>query len=295
MSHSYRLIIFLCLLCTSTAHAMGFFLDALYWRATETVDWVLINDLSTPNQNITYGTINFQYEPGFRIGVDYNANWYNKFYYTNYYTKSSSSASGNLVSTFLGGKLATSDFYNSGQINFSINFNTLDWDLGKNFYLSDMFMLRPQLGLRGGCINQKIVTQFQGSTSVIETVKSKFTGLGPKIGIAGELDFYKNYNYRLSLAADFTTSYLWGNWDISDELTDNHSETFNINIGSRNFGAFTAQALVGVAMTHKNLSVKFGYEIYDWFDQYQVLDDGTGAHNNDLILQGITLRLSYRF
>lgn len=294
MSYPYRLIILFCLLCTSNVNAMELFLDALYWRATETVDWVLINDLDVPNQNITYGTVEFDYEPGFRIGVESNNNWYNKFYYTNYYTKASGSASGNLVSTFMGGKLATSDFYNNGQVNHNINYNTLDWDLGKSFYVSEKFMLRPLLGLRGGWINQKIVTNFQGAISVTETVRNNFKGIGPKVGIAGELEFYHSTRHKICLIADFGTSYLWGDWDINDVLTSNTSDTFTINVGSRNFGAFTTQALVGIGLESKRFALKFGYEIFDWFDQYQVLDDGTGAHESDFILQGLTLYLSYR-
>jgi hypothetical protein len=259
------------------------------------VEWVLVNDLGIPNQNIAYHNIKFDYDPGVRIGIEYNNTWYNKFYYTGYYTKAYGSTNGNLVSTFLGGKLATSGFYRSAQVNFRINFNTLDWDLGKKFYLAETVMLRPILGLRGGWINQQVVTNFQGPTSVTETVKNNFRGLGPKIGVASEIALYHTTPKKISIIADFSTSYLWGNWGISDVLTDNLANTFMINVGSRNFGAFTTQAILGAALEYKKLAFKLGYEIFDWFDQYQVLDDGTGAHQNDLVLQGLTLGVSYKF
>ena len=44
-----------------------------------------------------------------------------------------------------------------------------------------------------------------------------------------------------------------------------------------------------------HLSFKLGYEIQDWFNQYQVFDNGTGAHNNDLLLQGLTLDMRLDF
>jgi hypothetical protein len=43
------------------------------------------------------------------------------------------------------------------------------------------------------------------------------------------------------------------------------------------------------------LAIKAGYEIQDWFNQYQVFDDGTGSHTNDLVLQGLTVRVRYEF
>lgn len=295
MSYSHRFIILGCLLYSLNAHALGVFADALYWRVTETVDWVLINDASIPNQNITYKTIDFDYDLGFRVGIDNENVWYNKLYYTSFYTNASAVANGNLISTFLGGKLTTTDFFQTGQINFAINFNIIDWDFGKSFYLNYGIMVRPLLGLRGGWINQKIINNLQGTISLTETLKNNFSGIGPKVGVVNEVVFYANRNYDLSLLADFSTSYLWGNWDISDVLTNNVPETITIAVGSRNFGAFTTQALIGLGLNYKHFSMKLGYEIYDWFDQYQVLDDGTGAHENDLILQGLTLCLSYRF
>lgn len=41
--------------------------------------------------------------------------------------------------------------------------------------------------------------------------------------------------------------------------------------------------------------VKVAYEVSDWFNQYQVFDNTTGARNNDLVLQGLTVGLNYRW
>ena len=38
-----------------------------------------------------------------------------------------------------------------------------------------------------------------------------------------------------------------------------------------------------------------GYEINDWLNQCQIFDDATGPHNNDLILQGLTVSFGCSF
>lgn len=308
MRYLYRLLIFSCLLFTSSAYAAPeIFLDALYWRATETVDWALTNNLTTPNQNITYKTTSFNFKPGFRVGVGYESAWDTKFYYTRYHTNATNSASGNLTSAFLGGKLAqtcfegalpapcASYFFQSGNVNFTIDFNMIDWDFSKRFYPTNALMLRPLIGLEGGWINQSVNTSFQNPVTLAENVTNNFSGVGPKVGIETKFTFLRSHDYQFNLIADFTTAYLWGHWNIKDVLNDNQPQTINIEAKNRNFGSLAVHALMGANLDYKCFSMKLGYEINDWFNQCQIFDDGTGAHNNDLILQGITLRLAYNF
>lgn len=301
MSTSYRLLVLFFMLFSSSVQAFDVFFDPLYWRATETAEWVYSNDRNVLNQNISYKTINFDYTPGFRVGAGFKEAcidaWDLKIFYTNYYTKAKKSAKGNLVSTFLGGKLVQGNnfYFRSGQVNFTINLNMLDLDLSKNWYETDTFMLKPVIGLRGGKINQTIITRFQGPLSIVENVKNNFKGLGPKAGLEGKWTFCQINDYQWGIVSDFTTSYLAGRWRFRDVTHISNFTTLHINNGKRSFGSLTLQGLLGIKLDYNCFSAKLGYEISDWFNQYQVLDDGTGAHNNDLILQGITLRLSYTF
>jgi len=298
MSHYHRFIIAASLLFASNAYAVDFFFDALYWRATETIDWSLNNNLSTPNQVITYNTIDCHYEPAFRVGVaTTGSTWKGDFNYTRFYTTSSTGAKGNLTSTYLGGKIAQgSNFFNTGQVYSKIDFNMFDLDLKQSIYATRAIIISPIIGLRGGWINQSIITDFQGTVSISEQVKNNFKGIGPKIGIATKwIVDSENKDKKYSIFADFTASYLWGNWKITDVVHGSSATTIYTNVGSRNLGAFTTQGIIGIGLDYKSLAVKFGYEISDWFNQYQVLDDGTGGHNNDLILQGLTLSFTYRF
>ncbi|HSX21061.1 MAG TPA: Lpg1974 family pore-forming outer membrane protein [Gammaproteobacteria bacterium] len=284
-------------MCVSNAaNAVNFFADALYWQATETIEWCYNNSLSTPNQIIEYHTMQFNFDPGFRVGVGFDGTFDIKFYYTRFYTKSNATASGNLVSTYLGGKLAqSSTFFHSGQLAATINFNMFDLDLSKGFTVANSLVLRPVIGLRGGWIDQSVDTSFRGSTSISEYVTNNFRGIGPKAAIETQWWLKRTKNSRWNIFADFTGSYLWGYWQITDVTYQSTGAQVHINSGNRTFGAITLQALVGLEFAYKCLDVQLGYEIVDWFNQFQVLDDGTGAHDNDLILQGLTLQLAYRF
>jgi hypothetical protein len=298
MSYTYRLITAIGLLFSSNLYAFNFFVDALYWRATETIDWVLVNNKIPLNEHVTYNTMDFEFDPGFRIGVGYDGEeWDAQFYYTKYYTRKNSSAFGNLTSAFLAGKIIqppnTVFYFQSGQVDFAINYNMFDFDLGKRFDITDSIMLRPLVGITGGWIDQTIDNAFQGEFIITENMKNNFTGAGPKMGVEGNITFLQRDNYLLNFFAEFSTSFLWGNWDIEDVLHKNNLNTIYVDLGNRHFGSLLFHGLVGVDFEYKDLAVKLGYEINDWFDQFQIFDDATGAHNNDLILQGATLRVVY--
>lgn len=297
MSFSNRLIGLFCLFTPClNAHEVSF--DALYWRMTESFDWVLLNDRNVPNQSIAYQTANFHYDPGFRIAFTSQGPWDTQLSYTRYHTKTRDSASGEVTPTLLASKIAQPSigyFYLSGQMEFTVNYNVLDLDIAKQFAITHNLWLGPIIGLRGSWIDQSIYTSLQGQISVMENLKNNFKGIGPKAGIEASLMAFQNPDWKFHVLANFTTAYLWGNWSIKDELTDSTSRTIMINNKARNISALSFQTLLGFGIDYHNCSLKFGYELSDWLDQFQIFDDGTGGHANDLVLQGLTMGLSYQF
>lgn len=293
MRYLYNSLTLIALICPPTAYAVDLYLDALYWQPSESIDWSLTNNLNTSNQNITYKTIDFNFAPGFRVGIGHKAPvWDTRIIYTHIDTKALDSATGNVTSAFMGGKLVEA-IYSAGQVDFKINVNTIDVDLLKNIQVSNSLLIKPLIGLRGAWINQQINTQFQGQINVLEEVQNNFTGLGPKAAVENQWTFYNHENSKASFIAHFTSAYLWGNWSIHDRLTQSiAAPNFITSVGKRDFGAFTVQGLLGLDFAYKNYSLKLAYEIADWLNQYQVLDNATGTHNNDLVLQGLTLGFS---
>lgn len=310
MRHFCRILILSSFLLSANSYAaVEIFLDPLYWRATENVDFYHSSNLDATNLVIGFKTITYDFAPGFRVGAAYEGNFDTKLYYTKFYTRAKDSASGNLTTEYLGGRLAQTtptSFYKTGQADFRINFNMIDWNVGKHFDVSNTLMLRPLVGLEAGVINQTFNTNFQGqytpSTGITnnnfaltENITNNFFGIGPKIGIESKLVFFQKNDFVYSLVANFETSYLWGSWNIRDIQQNNSSGTVIVNVANRDVGSLGLQGMMGAGLNYKNFSMKLAYELSDWTNQCQFFDDETGTKNTDLYLQGLTLSFSYKF
>lgn len=297
----YRFIIICILSSACNAQSVIVQIDPLYWEASESIDWAALNDMSTPNQTITYKTIAFNESPGIRLGIHVqNDDVITGVDYTGYSTTRSDSTTGNITSAFLAARIANLDnTYQAEQIRFNINYQMLDWDIGKPFQISDRLSLHPMVGLRGGWIYQTVKTSLQGTgISVTENLQNNFTGIGPKVGINTEITAWHNEASNVSLLANFNLAYLAGYWILKDLLHHNEPSTsgdIDLGLGNRHLGALAIQAQVGGNYHTKKMDVSLVYEFNDWFDQAQFFDNATAAHNNDLILQGLTLNMSYAF
>lgn len=306
MRYHYRLIILLAFIFSNSASAMEFFLEGIDWRATESNDWAYANSEILPNQTIGYKTIDFTYSPGFRVGAIYTSTWDALLSYTRFNTTGNDSATGHIRPSFSGSVTAspTGYLFRSGQVHQSIDYNIFDLDAGKQFNPAASLIIHPIIGLMGGTINQSIHAIYRGSISTNENISNDFTGIGPKAGVDISINLLNQSEYEPKLIVAFASSYLLGHWSISDVTSVNPprvivpgnqpTSTINVKGVSHSLGALTLQGLIGMKVEHKNLAVKIAYEIGDWFNQSQFFDNDTGTHNNDLILQGLTLGISYR-
>jgi len=298
MSHSNRFIILGSILLSTSAFAIEVSCEPFYWRATESFDWVLYNDLNPADQKLAYHSIRFDYDPGFKIGFKIQGDRDVGFYYTWYHTKAHDTATGNVRSQLLPAVISRPNgnyFYQSGEIDFSIDYNMFDVDFSQRSYIGDRLILNPMIGLKGGWIHQKLNTQFQGAVSVSETTTQHFTGVGPKTGLESTIVLFGNSVCRWSFVTDFTGAFMWGHWSFKDMLNAVPERTISVLVNDRHFGSLSVTASLGIHFDYQCFSAELGYEIEDWFDQFQILDDGTGGHNSDMILQGFTLKLAYEY
>ncbi len=288
--------------------ALEFFGDVLYWQATEPVDWAMNTNASSTDQWVAFKTLNFDFATGFRVGAGLECDWGAKLYYTRFYTDTEQTTAGNVTPNFLGSRLwvneqTTPSYFQSGDIRAAIDYNVLDLDFGKSFCPSESWQLRPVLGLRGAWINQEFDTEYRGTwsgagVSSDEHIDNDFWGIGPKLGVENTLNLWCGQECKVDLTMNFYTAYLLGFWTINDVTINTSNQgvsTQVIPIDNRHFGALTFQAMIGLHFNYRNWNATAGYEFNDWLNQCQIFDDATGPHNNDLIVQGLSVRVSYSY
>jgi hypothetical protein len=299
-------------------HKFSFSVDALCWQVIETPVWcyTVNGEISQNPQVRNDKSLSFGFRPGFRLNLGYQ-NPCNDFdirgSYSFYYTSLKSKETGSWVTpTFLPGRVLLShDFYDSASINWCIKFNIIDLDIGSTFINSPYLKIRPFIGLKGGWIFQDIDGLWQnpkinGARVVIddyEKLTNYFYGVGPKIGCCNFWTFIASSKFNVSLSTAFQASYLLGHWKLTDNLTTTQTGVLgaSTNLGNRHYGTFVFQANISLSTSYQladgkyRLKASFGYEVQDWLNQYQVLDDLAGANNLSLILHGFMLNLGVDF
>lgn len=293
------------------SRTIDIFADALYWYTSETVDWAFILENSPNSETDTFKTFVFDWAPGFRIGLGNNMKhdaWDTQASYTWFQSEASGHAKGSVTSAFLGARLSLLEPFSTGRARLNLHYSMFDGDLGRSFLVSKYLCLRPSIGLKGGWIDQTIhshwtIPNFFGllKFTADETLKNRFAGGGPKGGVTGKWCFGDLQKQTLSLIGTFEVGYLWGHWSIKDKFDDVFDTVIRVKTSPRNVGSLLLHAFIGFGWecnfdhNRSHFSAKFGYEIEDWFDQFQIFSDLSGSQTNDLILQGVTLGVRFDF
>lgn len=185
---------------------------------------------------------NFQFKPGFRVGLGYNSSYddwdFNLRYMWHYtyvktavqgeYRDGRGSIAGTL--TFLpvndGSLLLV--FYERGKSRWQNQLNAWDLDLGRSFYVGKNFALKPVLGLKGALIRQHLQAFLYHSemdriidgrnyvewNDISARFKSRFWGVGPKVGMDGKW----NLGSGFSLYGGVDVAALYGQFQISGDI-----------------------------------------------------------------------------
>lgn len=292
-------------------NTVDLFAKMLYWYTSETVDWAYTQSYPPNSVQTTYQTFVFNWAPGFSAGLGYNMGhdqWDTRASYTWFQSKATGQASGSVTSAFLAARLSFLEPYSMGKVRLDLQYNMFDWDLGRTFSVSKSLSLRPDIGLKGGWINQMIHSSWATPHllnlfffSAIENVKQRFYGAGPKGGAEGKWYFGNPQKHSLSLIGKFEASYLWGHWSIRDRFIDDLATVITVNTSDRNFGSLVLYSFMGFGWdcnlneNRSHIGLTLGYEIEDWLNQFQAFTNASGSQNNDLILQGLHFGLNVDF
>lgn len=301
-----KTIISILLLAASKAapNCIDLYVDALYLYTTEVIDWASVLVPKENSETVFFKTVSFNWDPGFRVGIGYTPScsfWDMQLSYTYFQTKVTDRTEGDMIqSAYLGRRVSDIGFFQKGKIKTKINYNMFDLELGRTFCPSECFMLRPMIGLKGGWIDQRFKTSWEKTLEIFnilipitakENLRNDFWGIGPQGGVNSKWFFTNCF----SLVGDFSAAFMWGDWTITDRYDDTFGSRINIKVPNRDIGAFVLQGFIGLGFDTRLFSFKVGYEVQDWFNQYQVFDNATGGQSGDLILQGLKIQARYNF
>ncbi|MGE0670781.1 MAG: Lpg1974 family pore-forming outer membrane protein [Parachlamydiales bacterium] len=312
-------------------HRNAFFLtaDFLYWRAD--LDGIPIavkgNNASLGYQNkMKIIDMDFDWNPAFRVGLGGilgGDSWDLKAEYTRYTNHSERSAhvSGDnaliplwaTVTNKQSGIFVLNGVASHATGHYHLNYNVVDLELGRNYFVSRAISVRPFIGARGAFIYQHTRYHYTGLTfaeganySPLTTKgKSNYQGGGIRAGFNAGWHF----NRYWSFFSEISGSLLYGRFDTAENMTTkNNSMTSHLS-GDFNAARPNIEIILGLqwetyfCKDRCRFSLGLGYEFVEWFLMNQFprefapgyLNGASGRFHGDLGLQGGTLKGRFEF
>ncbi len=308
--------------------------DFLYWKAEE--DGLAFAAKATPLEPLQTSSLGFPYlsgfsykekllEPkftwmkGYRADLGYrfggNDNWEIDFVGTWFYNRAKKSADsstpGLMYPTWGGFPFASGEIFTTGQQNanlispitnawteWGLHYTVVDFELGRHYFVSKAFSLRPCVGARGAWIRQDYSVHYVQSISYFLNhhadnfseliapasmfAKNNFQGVGPRLG----LDLQWHLNCHFSILGKLSGSLLYGPLKTSQKYSSTLS-TFFLNVDLDSFTTFpnilfnnrhnehrfepNLEAALGLQFDSKHFTLGVFYELSEWFDQNQLV------------------------
>lgn len=247
-----------------------------------------------------------------------------RLYYTYFGTEATNHAAGEVYSAFLGNFFADnpdgSGFgpkYRSADVEWDVQFHTIDLEFYRSFVVSPALTLRPFVGVKSAIIRQDIDSRWYGPIdssshtylfgSATETLKQDFWGIGPALGVDALLPLSVSPTHSLQAYFSPSAALMYGNWNFSEVYqTDGLTSTTiltpsNIAINSDPIhGAATMLRMALGVMWEQpgqrvTTRVRLGYEAQVWLNQMQFYSYNMGRLNNLMSLQGGVLEIGFCF
>lgn len=190
------------------------------------------------------------------------------------------------------------------------DFNVIDLDLGRSFYVSPCLELRPHFGLKGTWQKQEFDIEYLTETSEepISSFEVKsfneldYWGIGVSAGLESVWRIWSCF----ALLGEFSATALWQRFDAdthvySKELSNNVHLVFRNDDNTFHSIHPVLEGLVGIRLDwffccdNYHLGFDFAWELQYWGDQNQFRGAITDARLGDLSLQGFTFRLKFDF
>lgn len=287
-----------------TEEEIGLYVDAdfLWWKSNLSgMTYAEIDEKS-----ISPGS---RFAPGFKFGIGADLEfdgWDTYMEYTGFYTpetrNSRSAKEEPSYSYFVNidestGSLGTF-LLESGSASRKEQFNILDWDLGRNFFISRRLTLRPAFGLKGARIREKTKLTQKPERSD-ESIRTDLSQTLSGIGIRGGAE---------TVWYVFNSLGIYGNLAITALWSSIHNTFSFRGIDSDRAGKQKTQTILPVIEAGLGISyrkhfhenrymfyAKAGWEEQIWIGYNYNMPNGTPNTTGNLTLQGVTLQAGLAF
>jgi hypothetical protein len=289
----------------TTGYNLSAFIDVLYWRFYQGGNDYAVKNTTHAPQYLGYTEkLNFEWEPGYRLGASYG--FRDGWDFVASYTSMKSDGDDTEDTPPTGELDPMSPFGITGTYGSArekLKYSVLNFEMGSSYFLSRSFYLRPHFGLQGAWIHQKMKSNTLGY-AVSNRFQNYFNGGGLRAGMDSKWFFHRNWN----LVFNASCSALYGKCKVS--MREGDATTITAHIGadvSRIYPA--AHTLVGLcweanfAEDNNHLALTMAYETNYWWRQNQLvrLENNLASppygtrFSEDLGSQGLTFDFSLYF
>ncbi len=291
--------------------------ELLFWQAhMGSLSYGIDSKSTTAIQEGHVKSPDFEWEPGFRVGMGYilpHDKWDLFVNYTHLYGKAEGHAGGSsrvVFPSWASNFADTSPFYaDSARAHWHLHLNMGDLELGRNCFAGTWLSLRPFIGVRGLWIDQDYSVSYKGGTVAPSdqdniAIESDFWGVGLRMGVNSLWGIGKGF----SLYGNGSASLLSGNFDIHEKEKLQKADLERFNIKS-DVSTVVADADLSLGLQWDYLfskdryhfGVKLGWECDIFFNQNQLFNflgtdsSSINSAKDDLSFQGVTLGFRFDF
>jgi hypothetical protein len=293
--------------------------DYLYWTARESnLQYASTGYSNSGTYSIQGGrtkTPHFDFESGFKTTLGWSFGhdcWDTLATYTWFQT---SNNTGSIKATQDEGlypyfwpyiPMYSDDYFTKAHTNWGLHFNAIDWELGRNCYISKYLSLRPFVGLKGTWQHQHFNNSYKGFSDYIPFSyhnDNYLSSIG--LGIRTGLNTAWHLSQSWSIFGDLALSALWQSVKVSrkdsytisgeDKLTTvNTRSNMHIIVPVLEL-ALGIRKDVWINDDKVHIGIQAGWEEQIWWNQNQFIEDLATSFNGNLFLQGLTARLRIDF
>lgn len=267
----------------------------------------------------------FRWRPGFKVGLGLDLGhdgwdiyaqytWMNAPKHTRTAT-STTDSNNELVSTWVFDPANEMQSVNYASGAWSLNFNTADLDIGRQYFISHYLVLRPFVGLKASWQKQRNTAYYQETVTTTSytatnlSMKERFFGIGLRSGLNANFHFDKNWSLYgdctlSALASHFNVSHSYTTWTVTNtDTTPTASETLLLANYKTVLNTIKPVLETGMGLAwdywfnddsyHVGLSL--GWEQQLWWGMNKFNNLLNGDSNGDLSMQGITFKFRFDF